>query len=177
MLYSLTYMCFMFHNRRTQKYFLLGFLFVCLFVFMQFYLNRGKEIDNYWVLIESFICIISSNFINNNPVRELSPFLLERQRKQFRDIQEFAQGHKTSFHRPSACVLSCFSHVHLCETLWTVACQAPLPTNTTWKVQFSNRIHMSDSKYMFFLLHHTDYIHIQYNFMNRNLGFSNWESN
>ena len=24
------------------------------------------------------------------------------------------------------CVLSCFSHVWLCETLWTVACQAPL---------------------------------------------------
>ena len=25
-----------------------------------------------------------------------------------------------------ACVLSCFSHVQLFETLWTVACQAPL---------------------------------------------------
>ena len=110
-------------------------LFLCLFVFMQFYLNRGKEIDNYWVLTESFICIISSNFINKNPVRELSPFLLERQRKQFRDIQEFAQGHKTSVHRPSARVLSCFSHVQLCEILWTVACQVPLPTSTTSEVQ------------------------------------------
>ena len=25
-----------------------------------------------------------------------------------------------------ACMLSCFSHVHLFATLWTVACQAPL---------------------------------------------------
>ena len=25
-----------------------------------------------------------------------------------------------------ACMLSCFSHVQFCETLWTVACQAPL---------------------------------------------------
>ena len=26
-----------------------------------------------------------------------------------------------------ACMLSCFSHVRLCMTLWTIACQAPLP--------------------------------------------------
>ena len=28
-------------------------------------------------------------------------------------------------HHHSECVLSCFSHVQLCETPWTVACQAP----------------------------------------------------
>ena len=28
--------------------------------------------------------------------------------------------------RPSKCVLSCFSRVQLCVTLWTVACKAPL---------------------------------------------------
>ena len=25
-----------------------------------------------------------------------------------------------------ACMLSCYSHVRLCATLWTVACQTPL---------------------------------------------------
>ena len=34
--------------------------------------------------------------------------------------------HVTSFAMLCACMLSCFRHVWLCATLWTVACQAPL---------------------------------------------------
>ena len=31
------------------------------------------------------------------------------------------------------CALSCFSHVRLFATLWTVACQAPLSMRFPWK--------------------------------------------
>ena len=38
------------------------------------------------------------------------------------------------------CMLSCFSHVQLFVTLWTVACQAPLPK------EFSRQEYWSEKK-------------------------------
>ena len=35
------------------------------------------------------------------------------------------------------CVLSCFSHVQLCATLWTVALQAPLSMGFSWQEYWS----------------------------------------
>ena len=50
---------------------------------------------------------------------------------QFKSVEDHFFIHQTSFKKikryyipvPCACVLSCFSHVWLCTTLWTVACQ------------------------------------------------------
>ena len=36
-----------------------------------------------------------------------------------------------------ACMLSCFSCVQLCATLWTVACQAPLSMEFSWQKYWS----------------------------------------